>query len=289
MNGKKVSLKWNDSCNFYQPPRAHHCSVNNDCIEKFDHHCPWVGTTIGQRNYRTFLLFVVNTTLLCMYVFALSVVQVHLHFTAQKVAHDAGTRDKAASVADALRESPAALACIIYTFLGVWFVGGLTVRLAAPRRSGARAEPSCPGAGLPCVSGEHEPDNVRELSVQLRARRQPVRPRCASQLPGGVVRAAAAAQGGLSRLRRRGGGGGRPRRARAAGQAATAGGTVLLRQRCRERRRRRRQAAQRAAERTRHVNRHADDTTRPALAHSVPDQKRDRRLAACPAEPRAAP
>ena len=130
MNGKKVSLKWNDSCNFYQPPRAHHCSVNNDCIEKFDHHCPWVGTTIGQRNYRTFLLFVVNTTLLCMYVFALSVVQVHLHFTAQKVAHDAGTRDKAASVADALRESPAALACIIYTFLGVWFVGGLTVRLA---------------------------------------------------------------------------------------------------------------------------------------------------------------
>ena len=48
MNGHKVTLKWNDSCNFYQPPRAHHCSINNDCIEKFDHHCPWVGTTIGQ-------------------------------------------------------------------------------------------------------------------------------------------------------------------------------------------------------------------------------------------------
>ena len=149
MNGKKVSLKWNDSCNFYQPPRAHHCSVNNDCIEKLDHHCPWVGTTIGQRNYRTFLLFVVNTTLLCMYVFALSVVQVHLHFTAQKVAHAAGTRDKAASVADALRESPAALACIIYTFLGVWFVGGLTVRVAAPRRSGARANPPGRRASTP--------------------------------------------------------------------------------------------------------------------------------------------
>ena len=48
---------------------------------------------------------------------------------------------------------------------------------------------------------------------------------------------------------------------------------MLLRQRCRERRRRRRQAAQRAAERTRHVNRHADDTTRPALAHSVPPSR----------------
>ena len=194
MNGKKVSLKWNDSCNFYQPPRAHHCSVNNDCIEKFDHHCPWVGTTFGQRHYRTFLLFVVNTTLLCMYVFALSVVQVHLHFTAQKAAHDAGTRDKAASVADALRESPAALACIIYTFLGVWFVGGLTVRLAVVWRV-ARADRPCPGAGLPRVPGEHEPDDVRELPVQLRARREPVRPGRAAQLPGGVVRAAPAAQG----------------------------------------------------------------------------------------------
>jgi palmitoyltransferase ZDHHC9/14/18 len=129
VNGKKVSLKWNDSCNFYQPPRAHHCSVNNDCIEKFDHHCPWVGTTIGQRNYRTFLLFVINTTLLAMYVFALSVVQVDLHFREQKAAHAAGTRTKAASVGDALRESPAAIACIVYTFLGVWFVGGLSVRI----------------------------------------------------------------------------------------------------------------------------------------------------------------
>ena len=48
VNGKKVTLKWNDSTNFYQPPRAHHCSVSNDCVEKFDHHCPWVGSTIGQ-------------------------------------------------------------------------------------------------------------------------------------------------------------------------------------------------------------------------------------------------
>lgn len=52
VNGKKVTLKWNDSTNFYQPPRAHHCSVSNDCVEKFDHHCPWVGTTIGQARTR---------------------------------------------------------------------------------------------------------------------------------------------------------------------------------------------------------------------------------------------
>jgi palmitoyltransferase ZDHHC9/14/18 len=121
-----VSLKWNDSCHFYQPPRAHHCSVNNDCIEKFDHHCPWVGTTIGQRNYRSFLLFVFNTTLLALYVFGVSALQVRLKFAQQQAAHAAGTRGGKASVGDAVREAPAAVACMAFTFLGVWFVGGLS-------------------------------------------------------------------------------------------------------------------------------------------------------------------
>jgi palmitoyltransferase ZDHHC9/14/18 len=42
-----VQVRYNDTCHFYQPPRAHHCSVNDNCIERFDHHCPWVGTTVG--------------------------------------------------------------------------------------------------------------------------------------------------------------------------------------------------------------------------------------------------
>ncbi len=48
VNGQRVTVRYNDTCHFYQPPRAHHCSVNDNCIERFDHHCPWVGTTIGR-------------------------------------------------------------------------------------------------------------------------------------------------------------------------------------------------------------------------------------------------
>jgi hypothetical protein len=47
VNGHAVTVRYNDTTHFYQPPRAHHCSVNDNCIERFDHHCPWVGTTIG--------------------------------------------------------------------------------------------------------------------------------------------------------------------------------------------------------------------------------------------------
>ncbi|KAL0489214.1 S-acyltransferase [Acrasis kona] len=67
IDGIVLPLKWCSTCKIYRTPRASHCSRCDCCIERFDHHCPWTGTCIGQRNHRYFFFFVTITTLMCLY------------------------------------------------------------------------------------------------------------------------------------------------------------------------------------------------------------------------------
>jgi palmitoyltransferase len=49
------------SCVTQRKPRTIHCQVCNRCVEKFDHHCPWINNCIGAKNIGFFYLFIICT------------------------------------------------------------------------------------------------------------------------------------------------------------------------------------------------------------------------------------
>ncbi|XP_073044250.1 probable protein S-acyltransferase 4 [Primulina eburnea] len=112
VNGHTVKVKFCDTCLLYRPPRASHCSICNNCVQRFDHHCPWVGQCIGIRNYRFFYMFISTSTILCIYVFVVSWINI--------------VRPEG-NVLKAMSSDVLSVVLIVYCFIAVWFVGGLSV------------------------------------------------------------------------------------------------------------------------------------------------------------------
>ncbi|XP_066586547.1 palmitoyltransferase ZDHHC9 isoform X2 [Prorops nasuta] len=113
VRGQPVKLKYCFTCKIFRPPRASHCSLCDNCVERFDHHCPWVGNCVGRRNYRYFYAFILSLAFLCVFIFACAVT--HLIML---------TRDDKPFL-EAVRLSPGSIVVGVICFFSVWCILGL--------------------------------------------------------------------------------------------------------------------------------------------------------------------
>ncbi|XP_049353062.1 probable protein S-acyltransferase 6 [Solanum verrucosum] len=112
VNGSELKLKYCRICKIYRPIRSCHCIVCDNCVDKFDHHCPWIGQCIGLRNYRLYVLLLVIANVYFVYIFGFSCLKIQ-------------QKNGGNGLIGLVRDCPETLVLACFSFVAACFVGGL--------------------------------------------------------------------------------------------------------------------------------------------------------------------
>ena len=78
-SGRRVKLNYCSTCEMYQPPRTAHCILSDSCVMRFDHFCPWIGNSVGLRNYKYFFKFLIIGGILLLDIIISCVMRIVAH------------------------------------------------------------------------------------------------------------------------------------------------------------------------------------------------------------------
>ncbi|KAM0952239.1 putative protein S-acyltransferase [Dioscorea sansibarensis] len=116
VDGVEMKLKYCRVCMIYRPPRTCHCLVCDNCVERFDHHCLWIGQCIGLRNYRYYMMFIFSALVFFIYIFTFSCWRIRRKIT-----------EGGSGMFQVLGNVPETVALALFSFTAMWFLGGLVV------------------------------------------------------------------------------------------------------------------------------------------------------------------
>lgn len=115
-NGTDLQVKWCDTCGTYRPPRCSHCRVCDNCVENIDHHCTFLNTCIGRRNYFTFFAFLIASILCACISIVFCVLHIYYLTRSPQTPLPAGGFGEGKSFQQALKATP--LSAVVF-FLSI--------------------------------------------------------------------------------------------------------------------------------------------------------------------------
>lgn len=112
------TYKFCGTCSIIRPIRSTHCGDCNNCVERFDHHCPWIGNCAGKRNYKYFYIFIVLLNILIIFTGIMSIVYIAVYLNDKKSEE---------GISKALCKCIISLFSLIYCILALIFTMGLLI------------------------------------------------------------------------------------------------------------------------------------------------------------------